>query len=612
MIAGAVMAVPALILLGSFVAPGSRVSLTAAAAPAPPLIPTPTPTPITCLLVPTPTSLPFVPTPIPLPLCTPIPTPIPLPPPPPVPTPPPPLPTLPPLPIPSLFPGPTPTGPGTLPPPPPGSPPGLPPGAPPPPPGFPTAGGPAGGTFTGGSSTPTLPNAGGAGGQTWPQSLSGHLVVADPLLAAQINYVLANPISAQRPDLLHFSVLGSSPASFIMGGIFGSGGGPGAPPILPAAGAALLLVGLASGVFVLILRAPWRKIITGLVVVPAALAIALPATAAVLLSHPANSQATSASSRATSSAAGLRTHAASLGAPAAVSTWTTLIGIENALTAQHDQAVSDEQAISTIVATLQQPDKIGGPHSLRPTATLMLTAQMRALIAHYQVVAGAYEQSLQREYEFFKAAAQSPTQLAALQSASSRTPANVQQALSYDINLVQTQLAQEAAINGAIDQAAPVIQRLAAIVGPVTLHAPLSGVVSQGFGPTSFSMEPPVNYRGVFYPHFHTGLDIAAPRGSLVGAAAPGTELLATSSRDSNGNLVGYGNYVVIQHSSGFLTLYGHLDRLLVTQGQQVAQGQVIGLCGSTGWSTGPHVHFELRINGEFVDPAPYIAANIR
>ena len=436
-------------------------------------------------------------------------------------------------------------------------------------------------------------------------------MVADPLLAAQINYVLANPITAQRPDLLHFSVLGSSPASFIMGGIFGSGGGPGAPPILPAAGAALLLVGLASGVFVLILRAPWRKIITGLVVVPAALAIALPATAAVLLSHPANSQATSTSSRATSSAAGLRTHAASLSAPATVSTWTTLIGIENALTAQHDQAVSDEQQISTIVATLQQPDKIGGPHSLRPTATLMLTAQMRVLIAHYQVVAGAYEQSLQREYEFFKAAAQSPTQLTALQSASTRTPANVQQAISYDINLVQTQLAQEAAINGAIDQAAPIIQRLAAIVGSVTLHAPLSGVVSQGFGPTSFSMEPPVNYRGVFYPHFHTGLDIAAPRGSLVGAAAPGTVLLATSSRDSNGNLVGYGNYVVIQHSSGFLTLYGHLDRLLVTQGQQVAQGQVIGMCGSTGWSTGPHVHFELRINGEYVDPAPYIAANI-
>ena len=143
------------------------------------------------------------------------------------------------------------------------------------------------------------------------------------------------------------------------------------------------------------------------------------------------------------------------------------------------------------------------------------------------------------------------------------------------------------------------------------LTTPLSGVVSQGFGQTSFSLEPPVTYRGIFYPHFHTGLDIAAPRGALMGAAAPGTVLLATTSRDSNGNVAGYGNYVVIQHSNGFLTLYGHLDRLLVVAGQQVAQGQVIGWCGSTGWSTGPHVHFELRINGEFVDPAPYIASQI-
>jgi len=437
--------------------------------------------------------------------------------------------------------------------------------------------------------------------------------VADPLLAAQINYVLANPIAAQRPDLQHFSVLGSSPASFIMGGIFGSGGGPGSPPpILPVAAAALLLVGLATAVFVLILRAPWRKIITGLVVVPAALAIALPATAAVLLSHPSNSQATSTSARAPASAGGLRTHAAALSAPATVSTWTKLIGIENALTVQHDQAVADEQQIASIVMALQQPDTLGGPHSLRPSATLILTNEMRALIAHYQVVAAGYEQSLQSEYVFFVAAAQSPQQLMALQGASSRTPANVQQAIAFDINLVQTQLAQEAAINGALDQAAPNIQQLAAIVGPVTFHAPLSGVVSQGFGPTSFSMEPPVNYRGVFYPHFHTGLDIAAARGSLVGAAAAGTVLLATSSRDSNGNLVGYGNYVVIQHSNGFLSLYGHLDRLLVAQGQQVASGQVIGLLGSTGWSTGPHLHFEIRINGQYVDPAPYIAANIR
>ena len=596
-VAGAFMAVPALIFLASFAAPGPRLSVTAVAASALPLpTPTPTPTPITCLLTPTPLPLPLVPTPIPLPLCTPIPTPIP---------------TLPP--IPSVLPSPPPgtvLPPGTVAPgtnsPPTGFPgpgiPGQPAGSGP---GFPGPG-TTGGTTTGPGSS-SFPNAGGAGSspQTWPQSISGYLVVADPLLAAQINVVLGNPIAAQRPDLLHFSVLGASPASFITGGILGVGGGSGLPTLLAATVGALLLVGVASGLFVLALRAPWRRLISGVLAVAAALAVALTATAALLISQPANSRPTSAHG-------GPHTPTAVVSAPATLATWTTLIGIENSLTALHDQAVADERDIATIVLTLQQPpDKIGGPHSLRPTAPMILTAELRALIANYHAVALSYDQSLQREYGFFRAAAQSPEQLTALQTASLRTPPNVQQAVSYDVNLVQTQLAQEAAISGAIDQASPVIQQQAAIVGPVTFHAPLSGVVSQAFGQTSFSLEPPVTYRGVFYQHFHTGLDIAAPRGALMGAAAPGTVLLATTSRDSRGNMVGYGNYVVIQHSSGFLTLYGHLDRLLVAAGQQVAQGQVIGLCGSTGWSTGPHVHFEVRINGEFVDPAPYIASQI-
>jgi murein DD-endopeptidase MepM/ murein hydrolase activator NlpD len=65
----------------------------------------------------------------------------------------------------------------------------------------------------------------------------------------------------------------------------------------------------------------------------------------------------------------------------------------------------------------------------------------------------------------------------------------------------------------------------------------------------------------------------------------------------------------VIKHSNGTLSVYGHLDRILVSNGQAVQGGQVIGLCGSTGWSTGPHVHFEIRVNGVPVDPAPYLVA---
>jgi murein DD-endopeptidase MepM/ murein hydrolase activator NlpD len=71
--------------------------------------------------------------------------------------------------------------------------------------------------------------------------------------------------------------------------------------------------------------------------------------------------------------------------------------------------------------------------------------------------------------------------------------------------------------------------------------------------------------------------------------------------------MTGYGNYVVIAHAGGLDTLYGHLSAALVKPGQTVTQGTVVGLEGSTGNSTGPHLHFELRIGGRPVDPTPYL-----
>jgi len=121
--------------------------------------------------------------------------------------------------------------------------------------------------------------------------------------------------------------------------------------------------------------------------------------------------------------------------------------------------------------------------------------------------------------------------------------------------------------------------------------------VSQGFGPSSFPFEPPYGA----YPHFHTGIDMVEPFGSPIHAADDGiVALVGTTS-------TGYGNYVVIAHSGGLDTLYGHLSAALVTVGQLVNQGQPIGLEGSTGNSTGPHLHFELRINQKPVDPTPYL-----
>jgi len=121
--------------------------------------------------------------------------------------------------------------------------------------------------------------------------------------------------------------------------------------------------------------------------------------------------------------------------------------------------------------------------------------------------------------------------------------------------------------------------------------------ISQGFGPSTFWFEPAYGQ----YPHFHTGIDLVEPFGSPVYAADDGVVALVGSSS------TGYGNYVVIAHSGGFDTLYGHLSTALVTVGQPVTQGQPVGLEGSTGSSTGPHLHFELRINQRPVDPTPYL-----
>jgi murein DD-endopeptidase MepM/ murein hydrolase activator NlpD len=121
--------------------------------------------------------------------------------------------------------------------------------------------------------------------------------------------------------------------------------------------------------------------------------------------------------------------------------------------------------------------------------------------------------------------------------------------------------------------------------------------ISQSFGPSTFWFEPPYGR----FPHFHTGIDMVAPFGSPVYAADDGVVALAGSSSQ------GYGNYVVIAHSGGLDTLYGHLSTSLVHVGDRVTQGQPVGLEGSTGNSTGAHLHFELRINQAPVDPTPYL-----
>ena len=99
----------------------------------------------------------------------------------------------------------------------------------------------------------------------------------------------------------------------------------------------------------------------------------------------------------------------------------------------------------------------------------------------------------------------------------------------------------------------------------------------------------------------HTGMDLAVPTGTPVRAALPGPVTV------SQYNAGGYGYYVMIDHGNGLSTLYGHNSRLLAQVGQTVEAGDIIALSGSTGRSTGPHLHFEVRVNGERTNPRFYL-----
>ena len=103
------------------------------------------------------------------------------------------------------------------------------------------------------------------------------------------------------------------------------------------------------------------------------------------------------------------------------------------------------------------------------------------------------------------------------------------------------------------------------------------------------------------YQRYHTGVDLAAPYGTPIYASRAGQVETAGWSR------VGYGIHVILDHGRSVETLYGHMSRMTVRSGQWVERGQLIGYVGSTGWSTGPHVHFEVRVGGGARNPLAYL-----
>ena len=213
-----------------------------------------------------------------------------------------------------------------------------------------------------------------------------------------------------------------------------------------------------------------------------------------------------------------------------------------------------------------------------------------------EVIKAEYEETLgqladkQEEYEAEKA------DLEAKIAEASELIAQLEEEISSNYDLYLQVLAEEEALESDIQSMIAELERQEAansITSTGTYIWPLPG-----YSPGSaygWRMHPIFNEM-----RFHAGEDIGAPSGTPILAADSG---VATVIPD-NGN--GYGNYIMINHGGGRVTLYAHMSAFAISNGATVSQGQVIGYVGSTGNSTGPHLHFEVRVNGATTDPKSY------
>jgi murein DD-endopeptidase MepM/ murein hydrolase activator NlpD len=155
-----------------------------------------------------------------------------------------------------------------------------------------------------------------------------------------------------------------------------------------------------------------------------------------------------------------------------------------------------------------------------------------------------------------------------------------QEDLEGDLSEISQKIAEQLATNTGSLPAGPIRGGSGMFIWPI------NGSVVSGFG--------------MRWGRMHEGIDIAVPTGTPIRAAAAGTVSIA-------GVAGGYGNYTCIDHGGSLSTCYAHQERILVSGGQQVAQAQVIGISDCTGHCLGPHVHFEVRVNGQAVDPLGYL-----
>jgi len=160
--------------------------------------------------------------------------------------------------------------------------------------------------------------------------------------------------------------------------------------------------------------------------------------------------------------------------------------------------------------------------------------------------------------------------------------------LDGDVEAIQGKIAEELAATGSMPLPLGAIKP-----GSGSMIWPVDGPIASGFGPRTIE--------GSY--EYHPGIDIAVPEGTPIRAALSGT-VAFTEPEASSG---GYGNYTCIDHGGGLSTCYAHQSAFAVSPGEAVQQGEVIGYSGCTGYCLGPHVHFEVRINGEVVDPLGYL-----
>jgi murein DD-endopeptidase MepM/ murein hydrolase activator NlpD len=215
------------------------------------------------------------------------------------------------------------------------------------------------------------------------------------------------------------------------------------------------------------------------------------------------------------------------------------------------------------------------------TAKVQIESARDAIAAEEHALASARSAVQQRQAALVSARAE---RLAAL-----RTIRQHEEELDGSVAAIQGKIAAQLAATGSVPLPA----------GPIRggsgsgLIWPVDGPVVSGFGSRTIN--------GSY--EYHPGIDIAVPSGTPIRAAAAGT-VIFTEPEASSG---GYGNYTCIDHGGGLSTCYAHQESFAASAGQQVSQGQVIGYSDCTGYCFGPHLHFEVRINGEVTDPMAYL-----